>query len=98
MALALQKNTVRKTNFYRFIFFIIGLKQVLTELTIWRNEIYAEGAQYLAQALEKNTVIFTCLLFHYHVSIIIFTYRHLPNLIFKITESVTKEQNIWLKH
>jgi Ran GTPase-activating protein (RanGAP) involved in mRNA processing and transport len=57
VAQALQTNTVRYVFFFSVMYTsLCYLIQTLTVLSLKDNKISAEGVQYLAEALEQNTV------------------------------------------
>jgi hypothetical protein len=56
MADALQNNTVSHVSPHPSYFHHLHSKQTLTTLNLWCNQIGIEGAQYLGNALQSNTV------------------------------------------
>lgn len=71
--------SIAKEHSKNILFFSIKnhyyvIMQTLTTLNLGRNQIKTQGAQYVAQLLEINTVKKSILLFHY-VFIIVFQFR-----------------------
>jgi len=77
--------------------------QTLTTLHLEFNQIGDKGAQYLAEALQHNSVSdhhsFSFFFFVYSIiSRAFISYRHSPHSTFNTIKSELKVHNIWLKH
>ena len=77
--------------------------QALTTLNLPWNQIGAEGAQYLAEALRNNSVrdhqsFFFFFFLYSIISLFSISYRHSLHSTFTTIKSEIKVHNIWLKH
>jgi hypothetical protein len=73
---------------------VLHFIQAVTTLHLYRNTINAEGAQYLASALKKNTMRKTISSATSFIIIFFIKHRHSQHSILKETISTLKEQSI----
>jgi len=76
----------------------VSFIQTLTTLELHRNRIGDEGAQYLGEALRRNTVRSSLLHAFTIASFLYLSYRHSLHSIFTGMKSELKVHNIWVKH
>ena len=72
--------------------------QILTKLDLNNNEIGAQGAQYLGEALRYNTVRSSLIRVFTIISFLPLSYRHSLHSSFTAIKSELKVHNIWVKH
>jgi hypothetical protein len=68
--------------------------QTITKLNLSRNEIGAQGAQHLSDALRNNTVRY--ILSSFIIQLFLISYRHLHNSTSNTIKSEFKGRNIWV--
>jgi len=76
----------------------VSFIQTLTTLDLKRNQIRAQGAQYLGEALRHNTVRPSVLHIFTIISFLSLSYRHSLHSTCGTIKSEFKVHNIWLKH
>jgi len=76
----------------------VSFIQTLTTLNLWFNQIEAQGAQYLGDALRHNTVRSSLLHVFTIISFLSLSYRHSLHSTLTTIKSKLKVHNIWLKH
>jgi len=76
----------------------VSFIQTLTTLNLNDNQIEAQGAQYLAEALRHNTVRSSLLHVFTIISLLSLSYRHSLHSTFTAIKLELKVHNIWLKH
>jgi len=72
--------------------------QTLTTLNLSSNQIGAEGAQYLGEALKHNTVWPSLLHVFSIISFFSLSYRHSLHSTYWAIKSELKVHNTWVKH
>ena len=72
--------------------------QTLTTLNLRQNEIGAQGAQYLAEALRHNTVRSSLLHVFTIISFLFLSYRHSLHSTLRTIKLDLKVPNVWVKH
>jgi len=77
---------------------LLSLIQALTTLNLYRNQIGAQGAQYLGEALRHNTVRSSLLHVFTIISFLSLSYRHSLHSTLTTIKSELKVHNTWLKH
>jgi len=82
----------------RHSFIPVSFIQTLTTLNLWYNQIGAQGAQYLGEALRHNTVRSSLLCVFTIISFLSLSYRHSLHSALTTIKSELKVHNIWVKH
>ena len=76
----------------------VSFIQTLTTLNLTDNRIEDQGAQYLGEVLQHNTVRSSLLLIFSLISFFSLSYRHSLHSTLTATESKIKVHNTWVKH
>ena len=76
----------------------VSFIQTLTTLNLYWNQIEAQGAQYLDEALRHNTVRSSLLHVFTIISLLSLWYRHSLHSTLTTIKSELKVHNTWLKH
>jgi len=88
---------INPSCFYHYLI-PISFIQTLTTLNLSGNQIGAQGAQYLGEALRHNTVRSSLLHVFTIISLLSLSYRHSPHSTLTAIKSEIKVHNIWVKH
>jgi len=76
----------------------VSFIQTLTKLNLSYNQIGAQGAQYLGEALRHNTVRLSLLHVFTIISFLSLSYRHSLHSTLRTIKSGRKVHNTWVKH
>ena len=88
---------ITPSSFYHHLI-LLSFIQTLTTLNLSYNQIGAESAQYLGEALRHNTVRLSLLQVFTIISFLSLSYRHSLHLTCRTIKSELKVHNIWMKH
>jgi len=88
---------ITPSSFYHHLI-PVSFIQILTKLDLSINQIGAQGAQYLGEALRHNTVRSSLLHVFTIISLLSLLYRHSLHSTFTAIKSELKVHNIWVKH
>jgi len=97
-SIATQYSEIITSSCFLYHLILLSFIQTLATLDLYDNQIGDEGAQYLDEALQHNTVRSSFLHVFSIVSFFFLSYRHSLHSTLIGIKSETKVHNIWVKH